>query len=297
MPADEMSVSSDSVCWTCGGRELALAKRGNIKGALTSASVKISDAGYGRTADIYRCSRCGFLQCPNLDDVLSLYQEMDDLDYEATRAERTVQAQRLLDQVARHKPSGRLLDVGAGSGILVAEALERGYESIGIEPSNPLQSRATVLRLPIIHGVLPHPDVKGPFDIVTVIDVIEHVPDPVGLACEVAAVMARDGICVMVTPDVGSLAARLMGWRWWHYRIAHIGYFNKRTLTRAMEAAGLHPVAVRRPSWYFPMSYLMKRALSYFPARLRPPIPSFLDRIHVRLNLFDSLLVVLRKVE
>ena len=35
---------------------------------------------------------------------------------------------------------------------------------------------------------------------------------------------------VIVTPDIGSLAARIMGGRWWHYRVAHINFFNRRSL-------------------------------------------------------------------
>jgi SAM-dependent methyltransferase len=188
-----------------------------------------------------------------------------------------------------------LLDVGAGSGILVAAAGERGYQAIGVEPSRPLQTRAVELNLPVIHGVIPHPSVKGPFDIITVIDVIEHVPDPSGLAKAVSDIMSDNGICIMVTPDVGSVAARLMGWRWWHYRIAHIGYFNKQTFTQAVKNAGLRPISFHRPTWYFPASYLLKRAMSYLPSWLRMPVPIFLDRILIPLNLFDSYLVVLEK--
>ena len=55
----------------------------------------------------------------------------------------------------------------------------------------------------------------------------------------------------VVTPDVGSVAARLMRHRWWHFRAAHIGYFNHRTLAAAAAKAGLRVVSTRRPVWYF----------------------------------------------
>jgi 2-polyprenyl-3-methyl-5-hydroxy-6-metoxy-1,4-benzoquinol methylase len=274
---------------------MSLAKKGDIQGALTASSVMPSDAHYGCTADIYRCADCGFLECCDLGDLLSLYRDMDDFEFESTRAARAVRANRLLDQVEKYKPGGRLLDVGAGSGVMVESATNRGYDAIGIEPSGPMQARAAQSGLPVIHGVLPHPGAEGPFDVVSVIDVIEHVPDPVGLARSVADVMAHDGICVMVTPDVDSFAARLMGWSWWHYRIAHIGYFNKQTFTQTLKKAGLRPLLFRRPSWYFPAGYLFRRVVSYLPARLRPRVPKFLDRIVVPLNLFDSYLVLFQK--
>jgi SAM-dependent methyltransferase len=293
--AHEMTASSEPHCWICGGHDISLAKKGDAQGTLTASSVMPSDAHYGFTADIYRCANCGFLACYDLDDVLSLYQDMDDFEYESTRAERVVRANRLLDQVAKYKPGGRLLDVGAGSGIMVEAAADRGYDAVGVEPSGPMQARAAELGLPVIHGVLPHPQAEGPFDVVSVVDVIEHVPDPVGLARSVADIMADEGICVMITPDVGSFAARLMGWSWWHYRVAHIGYFNKQTFTQTLQKAGLRPLLFRRPSWYFPAGYLLRRVASYLPARLRPPVPNFLDRIVVSLNLFDSYLVLAQK--
>ena len=290
-----MTTPSEPHCWVCGGHDLSLAKKGDIRGALTASSVMISDTHYGFTANIYRCAACGFLECHDLDDMLSLYQDMDDFEYESTRAERAMRANRLLDEVAKYKPSGRLLDVGAGSGIMVEAATNRGYDAIGIEPSGPMQARAVKLGLPVIHGVLPHPEAEGPFDVVAVVDVIEHVPDPVGLARLVAGVMADDGICLIVTPDVGSFAARLMGWSWWHYRTAHIGYFNKHTLSQTLGKVGLRPLFFRRPSWYFPAGYLRRRIASYIAPRLRPRVPKLLDRIVVPLNLFDSYLVLLQK--
>ena len=105
-----------------------------------------------------------------------------------------------------------------------------GFAARGIEPSSPLQAIAAQRGLPVTHGVLPNSELPGPFDVVTLIDVIEHVPDPVDLVRRIKSVMAPNGIFVVVTPDVDSVAARLMGWKWWHFRAAHIGYFNRSTL-------------------------------------------------------------------
>ena len=282
-------------CWVCDNDDLVLVKEGNVPSALDSEAFRITDAAYGTTATIYRCPACGFLQCQDLDDVLSFYEEMEDQTYEETRAPRALQARKLIDQIKRWRRSGRLLDVGAGSGILVEEAERAGFAAEGIEPSGWLQRQAVDRGLKVHHGVLPHPEAGGPFDLVTLIDVVEHVPTPVPLLAGLRDVMADDGLAVVVTPDVGSMAARLMGWKWWHYRIAHIGYFNRKTLDRAIRAAGLAPVQVHRPWWYHPGDYLAERAFGYLPRAIRPPVPGFLRRLTVPLNLFDSLMVVCRR--
>lgn len=279
-------------CWICGATSLLLVKKGNLPEVLHPEAMRISDANYGRTADIYRCERCGFLECPNLDGVLALYERMSDDGYEETRGSRAKQARATLNLVSRYRKTGRLLDVGAGSGILVEEARAFGFDAQGVEPSRPLQATAARRGLPVVHGVLPHPELAGPFDIVTLIDVVEHVPDPAGLIRHMKRVLAPDGICVIVTPDVNSVAARLLGWKWWHFRVAHIGYFNVSTLTAAIESSGLCVTSRTRPTWYFPVRYLAERAMNYLPRPLRLRVPSAMDHVVIPLNLFDSLLVV-----
>jgi hypothetical protein len=136
---------------------------------------------------------------------------------------------------------------------------------------------------------------KGPFDVLTAIDVIEHVADPVALMEECTALMKDDGCGILVTPDVDSVAARLLGPRWWHYRPAHIGYFNRATLIRALNNAGLEPTHFERARWVFPADYLWERVNSYLPSAVRVPAPSALRMLTVPLNLFDSWLVTFGK--
>ena len=73
----------------------------------------------------------------------------------------------------------------------------------------------------------PSPSSQDPFDVVTLIDVIEHMPIRSTCCWRIKSVMAPDGICLVVTPDVGSVAARAMGWKWWRFHAAHIGYFEQ----------------------------------------------------------------------
>ena len=96
-------------------------------------------------------------------------------------------------------------------------------------------------------------------------------------------------------PDLDSVAARLMGWKWWHFRIAHIGYFNKVTLEKALNLAGLEVVKWGRPVWYFTADYLLQRVNKYFPSTLRLPSVKYLNKITIPLNLWDSLYVIFKK--
>jgi SAM-dependent methyltransferase len=279
-------------CWICGAAELRLAKPSNLPGPLDSRHFSITDSHYGTTAAIYKCPDCGFLQCAEMAEVLSFYEKLEDQDYEAGRAERSLQSRGILDVLRRIQPGGRLLDIGAGTGMLVEQALQMGYRAEGIEPSQWLHSVARRRNLPVHLGTFPAPETTGRFDAITLIDVIEHVPNPVELLRGIAANLADAGYAIIVTPDVGSLAARILKWRWWHFRIAHIGYFDKRTLYRSLQRAGLRPVLLARPGWFFTADYLWARVRRYLPAFLRLGTPRFLRRIVIPLNLRDSWLVV-----
>jgi len=280
-------------CWLCGEVKLTCVKAADVPSTVDAAAFRVTDANYGQCAAVYQCAACGFRQCSDFSDVLSFYQSMDDPGYEASRAPRALQAERLLQSVSRHRPGGRLLDIGAGSGILVEVATRLGYRAEGIEPSEWMVRSAAAHGLKIQAGILPHEEITGPYDVVTLVDVIEHVSDPVELLVQAGTVLASDGIGLVITPDVASVATRVMGKHWWHYRMAHICYFERQTLLASLRHAGLEPIAIFRPSWYFTADYLIQRLGAYLPLvrKMRLPI---LERMVVPLNLFDSLGIVFR---
>jgi 2-polyprenyl-3-methyl-5-hydroxy-6-metoxy-1,4-benzoquinol methylase len=285
-------------CWICASKRLRLARPSQVEGALESRAFAITDSHYGRTHEIHRCEDCGFLQCSELADVVGFYEDLEDPDYESTRGPRSKQMERLLVRLERgvpQAPGSRLLDVGAGSGILVEQARARGYKAAGIEPSRWLQACAQERGLPVELGTLPHSALPGPFDVVTLIDVIEHVLEPVELLREARRVLAPDGHVVVVTPDVGALVPRLLGYRWWHFRLAHVGYFDRTTLRQAFERAGLELVSLSRPTWVLDVGYLIERVSAYLPPAVRVPPPALLRRLWVPLTLGDVLFAVGRR--
>jgi len=280
-------------CWVCGSTELTLDKRSDVDSTLSSKNFEITDKNYGVTFAIYRCIKCDFLQCSDAENILDYYTNMVDNGYELTRDQRAIQAQRIVTNMARFSlPPATHIDVGAGSGILVQQAVAAGYNSVGIEPSVDLYKKAAVLELPMINGVLPSEEAGDDYNIVTLIDIIEHVTDPLSLLLNIKNVMGEEAVLFIDTPDVKSLAAKIMGRRWWHYRVAHVGYFDNNTMAILLDRAGLEVISVVRPMWYFPINYLIERVVSYLPKWLHFSLPGFIGDITVPINLYDSMRVV-----
>jgi SAM-dependent methyltransferase len=257
-------------CWVCGGAEVKSWKRGADR-ALDPDDLRITDSRYGLTLDLVRCVRCGFVFAPGArgDDILRLYSRMRDDDYARGGHARLVQMRRLLGRALRKRPGATsLLDVGAGTGLLVAAALERGIDAVGVEPSQHAVElgRARVGDRRLLEGTLPHAALAGRrFDLVFLVDVIEHACRPVELLREAQRVLAQGGLVVVATPDVMSVPARLLGDRWWHYRLAHVGYFDAQTFATAARRAGLAIEGAERAIWYFEIGYLAARVEQYLP--------------------------------
>jgi SAM-dependent methyltransferase len=282
-------------CWVCGAHGAVEFKASNVdESRLRDTHFRITAADYGRTPRLVRCGVCGFIQIAQNIEVLDFYRTMEDPDYEATRRERALQARELLKLLGAPGSEQRLLDVGAGSGVLVEEALALGWRAEGVEPSVWLADQARARGLPVSQGVLPMPSLAASFDVACLVDVIEHVTDPRGLLAEVRKVIRPNGRLLVVTPDVRSVAARVLGGRWWHYRVAHVGYFDRRTLDRVLRDAGFTPEGMKRPTWYFPVSYVVERLAHFVPPLGRLELPAALGRVSIPLNLFDSLAAIYR---
>lgn len=294
-------------CCVCGETRSQAWKRRNLDRPLVPDDFLITDSRYGVTLSLVRCEGCGFVFAVDseLDRLTSLYEALEDRSYEEGEEFRGLQMRWLLRHCQRMRPAAQtLLDVGSAAGLLLREARDLGLAAEGVEPSQSLARAAKDSGVVVHLGTLPHPALgERRFDVVTAIDVIEHVADPVALLRSSAQYVAPGGILALVTPDVGSLAARLLGERWWHFRLAHVCYFDRKSLDSAVTAAGLRVVDRRRAKWFFETGYLADRMNQYLPVaglnRVLRRIPGIraLYKVVIPLNLGDSFFLILEKLD
>ena len=195
--------------------------------------------------------------------------------------------------------TGTLLDVGAATGFFVRLAINRGFKAEGIELSTHAASRAQARGLPVRGGTLA--DVEGRFDCITMLDVIEHVPDPKREIEKVATLLPPGGILVINTPDAGSLFARALGKRW-HLLVPpeHLFYFNRDNMQHLLEERGFEVLKNTTIGKSFTLSYIAKtlyKWTSFSPFNWVASLcaHSILRRIAIPLNLRDNMFVLARK--
>ncbi len=179
---------------------------------------------------------------------------------------------RVASRIARVKPGGRVLEVGAASGFFLEQARLHGLDPAGIEPSVACQRIIREeLGLPVLAGSLEEAEIEpGTFDAVALFQTIEHFDDPLAGLQKMAKALKPGGIIVITTPNQDGWFARLARTRWFEYKPReHLYYFTPRTLSRMLEAAGFESIRARRDPNRYPIPFLIERVQRYYPP-LRP---------------------------
>lgn len=128
----------------------------------------------------------------------------------------------------------RVLDAGCGSGALLADLAATGAAVSGIEPDTGACARAQARRVGEVRAAalasLPFED--GAFDLITCLDVLEHVDDDLAALRELRRVTARDGRLLVTVPN--------HPWLWSGHDVAagHVRRYNLRRLQRAARDTG-----------------------------------------------------------
>ena len=165
---------------------------------------------------------------------------------------------RYADWLGRFLPTGRVLDVGCSTGLLVKMLADRGYRAEGVElnPRSAEWGRANY-GVSIHAGTLEScPIEPGTLDAVILTDVLEHTTRPLDFLRAVGERLAPGGLVLVTFPDIRAaesryqrFLARLLRrpWLWGNCHIPlHVWEFTPATARACFQAAGFEIVAYRR---------------------------------------------------
>ena len=119
------------------------------------------------------------------------------------------------DECSRTPLEGKTaLDVGCGAGLLTEPVARLGAAVTGIDASPEViavaREHASAMRLEIDYRVGDVQALEGEFDLVTSMEVIEHVADPGAFVKALAKRLAPGGLLVMSTPNATGLSRLMM---------------------------------------------------------------------------------------
>jgi len=141
---------------------------------------------------------------------------------------------------AAGKKSGKLLDVGAGTGYFAKYMQDHGWEVIGLEPDETgrkVASKKLGLQLQPIDSL----DAQTPasFDVITLWHVLEHVHDLNRYMDHFHTLLKPEGVLIIAVPNYTSRDAKQYGSQWAAYDVPrHLWHFSPDSIERLLGKHG-----------------------------------------------------------
>jgi 2-polyprenyl-3-methyl-5-hydroxy-6-metoxy-1,4-benzoquinol methylase len=153
----------------------------------------------------------------------------------------------LVRQVLRgHDPllgtaqQGRILDIGCGNGEFLRRMGELGWETYGTDssPAAVQLARRFANDVRMARASEPLFD-DNQFDVVTMFNVFEHVPDPIETLAEVHRILKNGGTLVLEVPNFQSLTFRIVGTNWMGLDVPrHLYHYSPDALIALAQSQG-----------------------------------------------------------
>lgn len=275
------------------------------------------EAGVAQHNRIVACRRCGLMYSdPRLSpadqeliaeydpEITAKLEGYDPGRFDKERVQIGDYADTLSYLAELYPQRGKLIELGCGAGFLLAAFAESGWNVTGIEPDRGfceyIQKKRGLNAIPSILETAKIPDNAA--DVVVMLHVIEHVPDPLATLQHIHRVLRPGGHLVLETPRYDSLMFKLLGKRERSLSCdGHIYFFTTDSLKKLTEKAGFKSKQWRYVGRSLSLDRLMwnlgvmskSKAIQKF---LRHASSSLhLNKLHLTLNMRDMQRIIVQK--
>ncbi len=202
---------------------------------------------------VIQCKNCGLIYVNPQPEVAELYEHYNKEYYEewlkTQLTARKAMWRRRFKKIKKIKNSGRLLDVGCGTGLFLSEARNSGWQVWGTEVSEyAVAFIKNSFNLDVSRGELKDSGFEDNFfDLVTAWHVLEHMKDPLATLIEIKRILKPKGTLIVAVPNIPNFLYRLAYFfvKFKRFKLfskdakeLHFYHFNGRTLKKIIEKAG-----------------------------------------------------------
>lgn len=193
------------------------------------------------TLKLIRCEQCKlvFVENPPPEQTLSkIYADDSFYDRSNKPDQEEIKARIGILEYAEEmvkQNTGKLLDIGAAKGYLVAAAKQKGWDSFGIEYSKHYADYGNnLLGVKIFQGEIFEilKNINEKFDIIIIWHTLEHVLQPYTLLLKCAEKLSTNGIIAIQVPDYEKLGESIVG-------VHHVSYFTPDSLLNLVKNSNL----------------------------------------------------------
>lgn len=212
--------------------------------------VKYRPAGHKFEHALWRCLRCRSIFADvskSSESVSELYDHYYDGAHFQMPPTVARSLARLVLSFEEVRSTGRFLDIGYGEGGLLGIAQEHKWNCYGLEVSpHALEYGCKQGWTVSSDGEADERFPAGGFDVVTMIELLEHVPDPDRFLKSASRWLRPGGVLYITTPNANSFNSRFLGLEWSVFSPPeHITIWTTRGLSSALKRAGLEVKKVR----------------------------------------------------
>jgi 2-polyprenyl-3-methyl-5-hydroxy-6-metoxy-1,4-benzoquinol methylase len=172
-------------------------------------------------------------------------------------------AKQRIGKLQEHLRSGHVLEIGPGSGQVLAAAERAGYRVSAVENSQAfVKHLRKSTRARVFDGLFDQIDFQDEkFDGVLSFHVVEHIPKPIDHLRRMHDVTKPGGYLFLATPNSDAWDRRVCKNRWTGYSIGHLNLFSLRSMTACLERAGWEIVRLSTVEFPWQLLWSMKAAI------------------------------------
>ena len=262
---------------------------------------------------VVQCANCSFVYVnPRLknEQLNSIYlhnyfknKKYGYVGYELQEVLRKKNFERWLEDAGDHIPKNKIirsLDVGCAAGYCLDVMKEKVWDVEGIELEEEMHTVLNRTGYNVSKTRLEDFETEKKYSVITLFDVLEHIPDPDKVFKKLYSLLEADGVIIIVTPDHKSFQRKFFQKKWFQYKpIEHIQYFTRHTINIFAERNGLQMVMVKHCGQYADTDFIVNRLRYYHFSFLHTLFNKMFSLLRLKNKFFyidtGSLLAVFKK--
>ncbi|SMO52806.1 class I SAM-dependent methyltransferase [Solitalea koreensis] len=202
--------------------------------------------------------------------------------------------------ISKHKKTGKLLDIGCGTGAFLETCMKAGWTITGVEPGEKAAKLASNKTGKNIYPSLFEKELNGEqFDVITMWHVLEHMPDLPATIARLKNLLKPDGLLVIAVPNYNSYDAVHYGKYWAAYDVPrHLFHFSQRSINELVSVESMQ-VTETRPMIFD--SYYVSLLSEQHKYGQKRWLPAFFTGLHSNLKAqqtgeYSSLIYLIKNV-
>jgi SAM-dependent methyltransferase len=270
----------------------------------------------GELFSVVTCQECGFTftEDPPSESVIGLYYKSDSYishsdskkglvnklyhlarSYMLRRKWKTIESQTGLS-------TGKLLDIGCGTGYFLNYMQQKGWDVSGIEKDSGAREYAsTIMKVDVSDQEKLNGLGESIYDCITLWHVLEHFHNPDTILETIHRSLTNSGIAVIAVPNMSSFDAKHYGPHWAAWDVPrHLWHFTPETISLLLKRHNMEIVSTRRlPFDSFYVSLLSEQYKRGKPALIKGLFwgkLSWLNAIFKK-NQTSSLVYIIKKID